>query len=152
METRGWKPPAQLLGRRIAIHSARRQFGINSATAEVVRDLPLDAYGRLKRHIGQADPEEARQWIWDTLSVGYPLGCVVATAELHAVFPTESVDVHGWEDEPLPAWSDQGLCISHVEALLGDYSPGRWAWLLRDVKPRPPVAAQGRQGFWAWAS
>jgi activating signal cointegrator 1 len=30
----------------------------------------------------------------------------------------------------------------------GDYAPGRWAWLLRDVKPlNPPVAMKGHQGF-----
>jgi hypothetical protein len=30
----------------------------------------------------------------------------------------------------------------------GDYSEGRWAWLLTDVKPlNPPIAARGAQGF-----
>ena len=35
----------------------------------------------------------------------------------------------------------------------GDYSPGRWAWRLTDVKPiDPPVPARGRQGIWEWTS
>ena len=30
----------------------------------------------------------------------------------------------------------------------GDYAPGRWAWLLRDVKAlKPPVPMKGQQGF-----
>ena len=30
----------------------------------------------------------------------------------------------------------------------GDYAAGRWAWLLRDVKPlNPPFEMKGRHGF-----
>lgn len=31
---------------------------------------------------------------------------------------------------------------------LGDFTPGRWAWLLTDVRPIDPVPARGRQGLW----
>ena len=35
----------------------------------------------------------------------------------------------------------------------GDYSDGRWAWLLTDIKPlAPPVPARGAQGFWEWGA
>ena len=31
----------------------------------------------------------------------------------------------------------------------GDYSPGRWGWMLRDVRPLAvPVPARGQQGLW----
>lgn len=42
----------------------------------------------------------------------------------------------------------------HITALdgdlpLGDYRPGRWAWLLEDVvRLVNPVPARGRQGLW----
>lgn len=33
----------------------------------------------------------------------------------------------------------------------GDYSPGRFAWLLADIKPLPePIPAKGKQGLWNW--
>jgi hypothetical protein len=34
----------------------------------------------------------------------------------------------------------------------GDFSPGRWAWLLADVVALDePVPARGRQGIWEWS-
>src|SRR6185437_13299760 len=43
---------------------------------------------------------------------------------------------------PMPA------CFTVRYDAWGDYSPGRWAWLLTDVRPmKPPVRAVGRQGF-----
>ena len=34
---------------------------------------------------------------------------------------------------------------------LGDYSAGRWVWLLEDIQPLPqPIPAKGHQGFWNW--
>jgi hypothetical protein len=39
-------------------------------------------------------------------------------------------------------------CVPHD--LLGDYSPGRWAWRLDDVRSvEPPVPAKGMQ-LWGW--
>jgi len=33
----------------------------------------------------------------------------------------------------------------------GDFRPGRWAWLLADIKPLDePVPAKGKQGIWEW--
>jgi hypothetical protein len=37
------------------------------------------------------------------------------------------------------------------ELAFGDYSPGRYAWLLEDVKMLPePVPVKGRLGLWEW--
>jgi hypothetical protein len=39
--------------------------------------------------------------------------------------------------------------VSPEERSLGDYSPGRWAWILRNVKRLDPApAVKGRQGLW----
>ena len=81
-----------------------------------------------------------------------PIGCIVCTARLDAAFQL---------GEPAP---DTALPAARVVRRLvsrqmpdcftvryddfGDYSEGRWAWLLRDVKPfsaRSPIV--GRQGF-----
>jgi hypothetical protein len=35
------------------------------------------------------------------------------------------------------------------ELEFGDYAPGRWAWVLEDVKPLPePIPAKGSLGLW----
>lgn len=43
---------------------------------------------------------------------------------------------------PLPAGN---------ELAFGDYAPGRFAWILEDIKPLPkPIPAKGKQGLWNW--
>jgi len=38
-----------------------------------------------------------------------------------------------------------------TEKALGDYSLGRYAWELRNVKELPePIKAKGQQGLWSW--
>lgn len=33
----------------------------------------------------------------------------------------------------------------------GDFSPGRYAWLIDNVQSvDPPIPARGRQGLWSW--
>lgn len=39
---------------------------------------------------------------------------------------------------------------SPVEFLCGDYTPGRFAWILEDVRPVEPVRAKGRLGLWEY--
>lgn len=41
--------------------------------------------------------------------------------------------------------------LTPQERAFGDYSPGRYAWLLADVRRLPePIAAKGAQGLWKW--
>jgi len=41
--------------------------------------------------------------------------------------------------------------LSWLEKACGDYTLGRYAWILDDVKPlRKPIPAIGRQGLWNW--
>ena len=64
-----------------------------------------------------------------------PLGAVIATCELYDVCPAEEI----------------GLLASAIERLYGDYSPGRFAWMLTNVHPLPePVPARGSLGLWEW--
>jgi hypothetical protein len=65
-----------------------------------------------------------------------PLGVIVATCILMDCAPTNDVDTWNLTDE---------------ERAFGDYTPGRYAWLLADVRPiDPPIPATGRQGLWEW--
>lgn len=60
-----------------------------------------------------------------------------------------TVDTYG---TPIKAWSgiSDGIAADH-ESSFGDYTPGRWAWMLdgADLLERP-VPATGRQGLWNW--
>lgn len=77
----------------------------------------------------------------------WPLGCVVAVANVVGcrVMPSRPrFDSHDG------AWLfEGGLRIPHAERVLGDLTPGRFAWALEDVRALPaPVPVRGRQGLW----
>jgi hypothetical protein len=40
--------------------------------------------------------------------------------------------------------------ITPDELAYGDYTPGRYAWILKDVKQIDPVPAKGHLGLWNW--
>lgn len=41
--------------------------------------------------------------------------------------------------------------LPDTEKALGDYSLGRYAWELRNIKELPePIKAKGQQGLWNW--
>lgn len=41
--------------------------------------------------------------------------------------------------------------LPDTEKALGDYSLGRYAWELRNIKELPePIKAKGQQGLWSW--
>ena len=54
---------------------------------------------------------------------------------------------------PRNLMGDQGNIypISLTEATFGDYTPGRYAWILGDIKPlSEPMPAKGYLGLWNW--
>jgi hypothetical protein len=64
-----------------------------------------------------------------------PRGAVLGTVEL--------VDVRRAEDVMAQ--------LSQLEKELGDYSPGRWAWLLKSpIVYGRPIIAHGALGLWEW--
>jgi len=65
---------------------------------------------------------------------GLPLGVVIAVVTL--------VDVQRITQQHVPA---------EPERSFGDYTPGRFAWFMRDVRCLPePVEAKGALGLWEW--
>lgn len=96
--------------------------------------------GPLLIHATQRFPREAREFAATERALGrlpprLPLGAVVAVATLVDVRPTEEV----------------ALEVSALERLYGDYTPGRWAWMLSDVRPLAVAelfGATGLQGLW----
>jgi hypothetical protein len=63
-----------------------------------------------------------------------PLGAVLAVCRLEAVWKIEK---EHW--------------IPEDQAPFGDFTPGRYAWDLKDINPLPhPIPARGRPGLWDW--
>lgn len=74
-----------------------------------------------------------------------PAGAVIATCEL----------VDCIEIQPKRRWINYAdrLIIppDEPELTFGDYTPGRFAWILRNVQALPePVPARGMLGLWEW--
>lgn len=71
-----------------------------------------------------------------------PLGAIVATAVLVDIRPTEWL-----REQAIVNKSGRGS----MEYWWGDYSPGRFGWMLSDVRRlTDPVPATGKQGLWEW--
>ena len=66
----------------------------------------------------------------------FPVGCILGTAEL--------VDCIKITPEFIAT-------LDYDELMLGDYTLGRYAWVLKNAKMFPePIPAKGRQGLWNW--
>lgn len=62
-----------------------------------------------------------------------PLGAYVAVADLVDVQETGTLK----------------LTVDAIERLYGNYEPGRFGWVLENIRPlHEPVPAVGKQGFW----
>ena len=144
-ETRSWRPPARLLGELIAMHAAKRPINwdeVNEVIAKVISELSGEM------------PTITPEWM--------PFGAVVATARLSGYLhvkshETEWIEVHG---ERIPQqravgrlWTGPGSSTEGSVRVdpYGDYSIGRYIWLLEDIRKLPePIPATGRQGIWKW--
>jgi hypothetical protein len=144
-ETRHWAPPRELIGQTIAIHAAKK---VDKGAVELAVDLAADSMlmealkavcgpVRLQANIGP---------------LCLPIGCIVATARLDAAFqlgePADGTAVPAARVVKRMISRQMPECFTVRYDDFGDYASGRWAWLLRDVKPLPtPLQATGRQGF-----
>lgn len=124
-ETRSWAPPKALIGQRIAIHAAKvtldQVLARDALSASTAREVVL-AFRR---------PEDRNNNAPITLREieHLPLGAVVCTAVLSEAF----------QIKPATAWAPDPF---------GDYSPGRWIWVLDHVRRlAEPIPWKGRQGF-----
>ncbi len=134
-----WEPWASLM----AVEAKRNET--RGRRTNIRGDVVICA-ARLRR----IPPERAAAWLWsyrrmfspgahlnirtlfDTLNFGHPL-CVV---DLYDCVPTESLKPNLLQN------------ITLMESELGDYSPGRYAWLTRNCRRfANPFPVRGRQGF-----
>jgi hypothetical protein len=69
-----------------------------------------------------------------------PLGYILATGNL--------VDCKRIDEAYIETMVET---LKGSELALGDYTPGRYAWIFEDVTPfSTPIPAIGSQGFWDW--
>lgn len=88
---------------------------------------------RIAIHASKKPPAVAQMRAMHVTPEVMPLGAVIATARLDGCEPV-TVEVI--------------RLLSADELDFGDYSPGRFAWYLADVRPvNPPIYLRGRQGF-----
>jgi hypothetical protein len=123
VETRSWSTKHR---GRIAIHAGQSVAMLKDASS-AWDHFDLDVYHATRQHA-------------DALAEPLPVGAIVATAELVDVVPMCDIT---WATEP--GWRTDVLRsgVDHVEHVYvgedqrpyGDFAPGRYAWLLSDVKP-----------------
>lgn len=130
IETRSWATPYR---GPLAIHAAKRWTAAEEAFwVEHVFDDPKspnsEAFSRLGIHS----------------CAQLPFGAIVATCELFGCLSTSS------HPDATDAMLLQAQPKGEDEESWGNYSEGRFAWLLRNVKAITPVPCTGRQGFFDW--
>lgn len=122
-ETRHWAPPARLIGQHIGIHAAKKTADLEGLQ-DYIRDRDT---GGPEFACDEAFCVALRRRFEKLVDI--PRGCLLGTAVLVAAHRTES--------RPMAEWGD-----------FGDFSPGRWAWELGEVRALPePVPWRGAQGF-----
>lgn len=137
IETRGW---ATKYRGPIAIHAAQGlgPVGGKQAFAYLCHMTPF--FEALRNEMQVVMQTNGQQWPhFDPERL--PRGAVVAIARLSGVYRIiEGGQVEGFHPQPLAR-----------ELAFGDYSPGRFAWLLADIRRLPvPIPAKGAQGLWRW--
>lgn len=144
VETRSWKTKYR---GRLAIHAAA---GYPAQGMELAHNHP-----QFRLELEQAG------YTWGDSALGgkvqrwlqLPLGRVLATVDLVECVPTELAC--GEMCQPLGhhliTYPETKLVLTKRERLFGDYSPGRFAWLLENVVRLPrPVPARGFHRLWGW--
>jgi hypothetical protein len=68
-----------------------------------------------------------------------PYGAVIAIADLFDCVEMTTERIFAWKD----AYGPDEIAFGHFE-------PGRYAWILANVRAIEPVPAKGKQGLWNW--
>lgn len=126
-----WRTPGR--GHDLALWRPGDRFAATIPTGAVVATCELAGCVRvatLQEHVVFTEKRIAGQWIYRTLRGGLRL--VTAVAPEHRggrpVVNEYSID----DEDPL-----------------GDFAPGRYGWLLKDITPlEDPVVIAGAQGLW----
>lgn len=78
-----------------------------------------------------------------------PYGKVIAIADLVDCVLMDAFNF-GTDGKVNGVWLVNGDCIEGNELAFGNYEPGRYAWILDNVRRIEPVPAKGMQRLWEW--
>lgn len=152
IETRSWKTNYR---GEIAIHVSKHLNPVSRSLAMTFTQEPFATalYGvfwdkKPSTLLGQ--PAET----WQCYPERFNLGCVIATCEL-----VHCIQVTKFQSSSRCAWIDDKkkyheVCVppESPEYDFGDYTPGRFAWILENVKILDtPIPAKGALGLWEWS-
>ena len=129
IETRSWAPPRQLIGQRIAIHAGKHQARLPEAP---------EAWTPL---IEASVKEQWRDTEGDIELTNIPTGAVVATAILYGN-AAEIIDFDG--SEHYIVRNHLGKRSMVLPDPYGDFSVGRWLWLLDGIQEARPADSRAR--------
>lgn len=117
--------------------------------------------GPLAIHAGKGGATEGRNLMWAEPfksalnAVGYKFfnemlrGALIATCQLVSVIPVYKITDRGFYQWTGPDGRDYRFDLTDQERAFGDYTFGRYAWLLADVDElSTPVPARGALGLW----
>lgn len=112
---------------------------------------------QLRGHISVAEYFRLSDVCGDTLGVligDLPHGCIVGTVDVVGCYQVEDCSFSdgsigpSWQVNDSPERDWPGV----LERALGDYSPGRYAWISAHHRAIDPIPCRGRQGLWAVSS
>lgn len=110
---------------RVAIHAGKKKLKAPAL------------FRRLWELLGGNPGRYRGSWLY-YLENGVPsqrFGAVIGTVEIVDCVPVEEIVEK----------------LNETERLLGDYSPGRFAWVLKNQRRlERPIMARGQLGFWEW--
>ncbi|MDE2096723.1 MAG: ASCH domain-containing protein [Patescibacteria group bacterium] len=141
IETRSW---ATRYRGEIAIHASKR-FTMDER--EICDEEPfLSALTRGGYKRTWREEHHVQIPLWDAL----PLGAIVAVARLAAIFRTDDVALLPGQLRLANDNPDYGYFpTAPHESDFGNYQPGRFAWLLDDVKAlAEPIPCKGALNLW----
>ena len=143
IETRSWSTTYR---GPLLIHAGQHLARLDEAPA-CWDLLGLDAYTATRSTEAPSRFPEGEQ-----VAAPLPLGAVVATCTLEFVVPTEDVRFDGTQGSDYVLVASPSRATLHSQSgnePLGDFTRGRYAWALADIRPLPePIPARGRQGLW----
>lgn len=120
------------------------------------RGWPTSYRGPLAIHAAKGFPKWAKEtcdeyeFAAELGSSVIPVGVMLATCRLVSCIPTRELQTNR-VIEVDPAAKCENFFLSDLERTFGDYAPGRWAWLLADVKRlSDPIPIKGALGLWEW--
>jgi len=150
IETRGWGTSYR---GPLAIHQALglRPVGGKRGLLDLIEQEPFWSVLR-EAFAVQVGDERHYPGDAETIASEMPLGAIVAVVDVVAVCPTTALSDDGFFSGPRSI--EEGSMVrlwklTDQERAFGDYSAGRYAWLLADIRALPePVAAKGALRLW----